>query len=172
LTACPSQGGALGLAPGAGHVGPGSDLVIDKFVYDPNKSKGQLTATFSTCMSSCSARQAAAGSLIPTQGDTKPAPTSAEGQSGRRDNGPKYAREQPRHDRRTGGSLSPPAPPPPPPVDNGHENPPAPPPPQPPVDNGNENPPPPPPPPTTTTTGSECPGRDARRHSGADRRER
>ena len=28
-------------------VGPGSDLVIDKFVYDPNKKSGEVVATFS-----------------------------------------------------------------------------------------------------------------------------
>ena len=28
-------------------VGPGSDLVIDKFVYDPKKGAGQLSASFS-----------------------------------------------------------------------------------------------------------------------------
>ena len=28
-------------------VGPGSDLVIDKFVYDPKKRAGQITASFS-----------------------------------------------------------------------------------------------------------------------------
>ncbi len=28
-------------------VGPGSDLVIDKFVYDPNKKTGEIVATFS-----------------------------------------------------------------------------------------------------------------------------
>jgi hypothetical protein len=28
-------------------VGPGSDLVIDKFVYDPNKKSGEMVATFS-----------------------------------------------------------------------------------------------------------------------------
>lgn len=28
-------------------VGPGSDLVIDKFVYDPNKGKGEVVASFS-----------------------------------------------------------------------------------------------------------------------------
>ena len=27
-------------------VGPGSDLVIDKFVYDPKKNKGEIVATF------------------------------------------------------------------------------------------------------------------------------
>jgi hypothetical protein len=27
-------------------VGPGSDLVIDKFVYDPKKNKGEVVATF------------------------------------------------------------------------------------------------------------------------------
>jgi hypothetical protein len=26
-------------------VGPGSDLVIDKFVYDPNKNQGEMVAT-------------------------------------------------------------------------------------------------------------------------------
>ena len=28
-------------------VGPGSDLVIDKFVYDPNKKSGEVVASFS-----------------------------------------------------------------------------------------------------------------------------
>ena len=28
-------------------VGPGSDLVIDKFVYDPKKNTGEMVATFS-----------------------------------------------------------------------------------------------------------------------------
>ena len=28
-------------------VGPGSDLVIDKFVYDPKKGTGQIAASFS-----------------------------------------------------------------------------------------------------------------------------
>ena len=28
-------------------VGPGSDLVIDKFVYDPKKGTGQIVASFS-----------------------------------------------------------------------------------------------------------------------------
>jgi hypothetical protein len=28
-------------------VGPGSDLVIDRFVYDPNKKTGQVVASFS-----------------------------------------------------------------------------------------------------------------------------
>ena len=28
-------------------VGPGSDLVIDKFVYDPSKGKGEVVAAFS-----------------------------------------------------------------------------------------------------------------------------
>ena len=31
-------------------VGPGSDLVIDKFVYDPKKNKGEVVATFSKGM--------------------------------------------------------------------------------------------------------------------------
>ena len=31
-------------------VGPGSDLVIDKFVYDPKKNEGEVVATFSKGM--------------------------------------------------------------------------------------------------------------------------